>query len=67
MDAVNVSAVALMAVVTLCLALATLLQPWDAVAVGIAAGAAIALFRYRLSAVWLVAGGAALGWLAVAL
>lgn len=63
LDAVNVSAVGLMAVVTVRLALETLLQPLDWVAMGITVLAAIALFRWRLNAAWLVLGGAVLGWL----
>ncbi|NJL02923.1 MAG: chromate efflux transporter [Spirulinaceae cyanobacterium SM2_1_0] len=65
LDAVNVSAVALMAVVTVQLALVTLLRPLDGLAIAITLLAAIALFRFRLSAIWLVVGGAVLGWLAV--
>jgi chromate transporter len=63
LDAVNVSAVALMAVVTLHLAQTTLLQPFDLVAVLIAILAAIAVLHFRINAAWIVLGGAILGWL----
>ena len=60
LDAVNASAVALMAVVTLRLGQSFLdgWIPWT-----VAALATVLFFRYRVSAVWLVAGGAALGWI----
>ncbi|MBD1936426.1 chromate efflux transporter [Microcoleus sp. FACHB-68] len=70
LDAVNVSAIALMAAVTVQLARGTLLVStgtqlnidWPALFIAIiAAGAAI---RLRVSAVWLVLGGALMGWLA---
>jgi len=64
LDAVNASAVALMAVVTVQLALAVLLQPLDWAAIAIAVVAAVALFRFKLGSVWLVLGGALLGGLA---
>ncbi len=60
LDAVNASAVALMAAVTLELGLDTLVS-WPAWV--IAAVAAVAALRYKVSAVWLVLGGAVLGWL----
>ena len=60
LDAVNASAVALMAAVTLELGLDTLVS-WPAWL--IAAAAAVAALRFKVSAVWLVAGGAVVGWL----
>ncbi|MGB5970806.1 MAG: chromate efflux transporter [Spirulinaceae cyanobacterium] len=68
LDAVNVSSVALMVVVTLKLIQATLIQPTanfpiDLVAVGIAAIATIVLLRFKLNAAWLVLGGAVIGYL----
>lgn len=69
LDAVNVSAVALMAAVTVQLAKATLILPagtppyLDWPALFIAVIAAIAAIRFRLSALWLVLGSALLGWL----
>jgi len=65
LDAVNVSALALMAVVTLRLAAVTLFDPFDLVAVIIAGLAFIATFRFKLNAAWIVLGGAILGWLLV--
>ncbi|MDY6781525.1 MAG: chromate efflux transporter [Cyanobacteriota bacterium] len=64
LDAINVSAVALMAVVALQLARGTLLQPLQPVAWGIAIFAAIALFFFNLNPPWIVLGGAILGGLA---
>lgn len=70
LDAVNVSAIALMAAVTVQLARGTLIVStgtqlninWPALFIAVvAAGAAI---RFRVSAVWLVLGGALMGWLA---
>lgn len=60
LDAVNAAAVALMAAVILKLGSVTLtsLPSW-----GIALLAAVAFFRFRLSAVWLVLGGGLLGYL----
>ena len=59
LDAVNASAVALMAAVTLELGVDTLVS-WPAWL--IAAVAAVAALRYKVSAVWLVLGGAVVGW-----
>lgn len=59
LDAVNASAVALMAAVTLELG-AEVLVSWPAV--GIAGVAAVAVLRFKVSVVWVVLGGAALGW-----
>ena len=61
LDAVNVSAVGLMAVVTLQLAYSLFLQPFDYLAMVIFILGAIALFRFQLSPLWLVLGGAILG------
>ncbi|MDE2958262.1 MAG: chromate efflux transporter [Bacteroidota bacterium] len=60
LDAINVSAVALMLVVTVRLGLAVLTgwSPW--IVFGLAA---LATWRFRLHAGWLVAGGAAAGYL----
>lgn len=65
LDSVNVSALALMAVVTLRLARVTLFNPFDLVAVIITGLAFIATFRFKLNAAWIVLGGAILGWLFV--
>ena len=59
LDAVNASAVALMAAVTLELG-ADVLVSWPAA--GIAALAAVATLRFKVSVVWVVLGGAVLGW-----
>ncbi|MDB9312854.1 chromate efflux transporter [Spirulina sp. CS-785/01] len=64
LDAVNVSAVALMAVVTGQLAFTLLWQPLDGLAWGIVGLSAIALFWFKLGPVWLVLGGAILGYVA---
>lgn len=61
LDGVNVASLALMAVVTLQLGAAALI---DVPTVLIAALSALLLLRYKLNATWLVLGGAALGWLA---
>lgn len=66
LDAVNVSAVALMLVVTLQLAAATLTLPkapfLDFLAVAIAIISAVLAIRFRINAAWLVLGGAVIGW-----
>lgn len=71
LDAVNVSALALMAVVTLQLAIATLgkstLPYVDGLAVAIAIISAILAMRLRVNAAWLVLGGAVVGWVAFSL
>lgn len=61
LDAVNVSAVGLMAVVTLQIAYSLFLQPLDYIAILIFIIGAIALFRFQLSPLWLVLEGAILG------
>ena len=58
LDAVNAAAVALMLAVTVQLGASTLVS-WPAVL--IAALAAVAVLRFKLSVVWVVLGGAALG------
>ncbi|MBD1923377.1 chromate efflux transporter [Microcoleus sp. FACHB-831] len=67
LDAVNVSSVALMAVVTLQLGAATLLvakAPYvDFVALAIALLSAVLAIRFNINAAWLVLGGALIGWL----
>ncbi len=60
LDAVNASAVGLMAAVTLTLARATL-TGWTGWF--IFATAALLLLRFRLNAAWLVVGGGLIGWL----
>lgn len=66
LDAVNVSSVALMVVVTLQLATATLTvakSPYiDFLAVVIAIISAILAIRYQINSVWIVLGAACLGW-----
>ena len=59
LDAVNISAIGLMAAVVVNLAGSTLTD-WRTIF--IAAGAAIAGIRVKLNAAWLVAGGAVTGW-----
>lgn len=68
LDAINVSAVALMAVVTVQLAVATLTVPKapfvDVFALGIALISAVLVIRYKINTAWLVLGAALIGWLA---
>ncbi|MBW4443960.1 MAG: chromate efflux transporter [Plectolyngbya sp. WJT66-NPBG17] len=68
LDAVNVSAVALMAIVTLHLAISTLgaaKAPFvEIVAVAISLVSAVLAIRFRVNAAWLVLGGAVIGWVA---
>lgn len=59
MDAVNVSAVALMAVVSAELGIATLTSPANAVVFLVAV---VAVFAFRLSSLYVVLGGAVLGY-----
>ncbi|AFY34844.1 chromate efflux transporter [Calothrix sp. PCC 7507] len=65
LDAVNVSAVALMVVVTIQLVVATLTlakAPFvDFLAVAIAISSAVLAIRFRINAAWLVLGGAVIG------
>jgi chromate transporter len=71
LDAINVSAWALMAVVTLQLGVAALTLPQapfvDFLAVAIALIAAVLAIRYKMNASWLVLGGALIGWVALLL
>lgn len=60
LDAVNVSAVALMAVVTLQLGASVLVGP---VSVTIFAVATVLVLRFKVNAAWIVLGGAIAGWL----
>jgi chromate transporter len=60
LDAVNVSAIGLMAAVTVELARHTLID-WGAGLIALVS--AVALFRYNINSAWLVLGGAAIGWL----
>jgi chromate transporter len=60
LDAINVSAVALMAAVLLLLGQATLTS-WPAALIALLAGAAV--FRFKLSSFWLILGGAGLGYM----
>ncbi len=67
LDAVNVSAVAIMAVVTLNLLYQIVWVPtdglpfnWNAILILIVAG--IAIFKYQLNAAWVVLGSSLLGW-----
>jgi chromate transporter len=68
LDAVNVSAVALMVVVSLELAAATLIAKTaykvDFLAVAIAMVSAVLVIRFRINAAWLIFGGAFIGWVA---
>jgi len=59
LDAVNVSAIGLMAAVTLELAVAAL-KGWAGWAIGLAA--VVGLVKFRLNPAWLVVGGAVAGW-----
>ncbi len=59
LDAVNISAIGLMAAVVVQLA-GSAVTDWRAVI--IAAGTAIAGLRFKLNTAWLVAGGAVMGW-----
>ncbi|MCC6680425.1 MAG: chromate efflux transporter [Phycisphaeraceae bacterium] len=61
LDGVNVGALAIMVVVSFNLARASLI---DALTIIAAAVSSLLLLRYRLSATWLIAGGAVMGWLA---
>lgn len=63
LDAVNVSAVGLMLVVTLSLAYSLFFEPLDYRAMVIFIIGAIGLFRFKLGPLWLVLGGAVLGFL----
>ena len=58
LDGVNVSSVAVMAVVTAQLARAAIVDPWTA---AIAVASAVLLLRFRASPAWLVPAGALLG------
>ncbi len=60
LDAVNASAVGLMAAVVISLGVTTLIS-WQAWLIALAA--AVLLLRWRVSAPWLVLGGAVVGWL----
>ena len=67
LDAVNASAIGLMAAVTVELARHTLID-WEAKQIDWGAGlialvSAALLFRYKINSAWLVLGGAAIGWL----
>jgi chromate transporter len=62
LDGVNVASLALMVVVTWQLARATLISPLPVV---VCAVSFVALVQYRMNATWLIAAGAAIGWLAV--
>ncbi len=65
LDAVNISSVALMVVVTVELARAIILPSrlFDWVAAIIAISSAILLVRYRINAAWMVLGNAVIGWI----
>ena len=60
LDAVNASAIGLMAAVTVELARHTLID-WGAWVIAIISAAV--LFRYKINSAWLVLGGAGIGWL----
>ena len=59
LDGVNVASLALMAVVTVELGRASLV---DRPSVALAVGAAVLLVRFKVNATWLVLAGAAVGW-----
>jgi chromate transporter len=61
LDGVNVASLALMAIVAGQMARASLIQPWT---IALAAASGVALFRFRLNAMWLILGGASVGLLA---
>ena len=61
LDGINVASLALMAVVSMQLGIAALVDP---VTVAIAAASFVALLRYRVNSAWLIAGGALAGILA---
>lgn len=63
LDAVNASAVALLAVVFWTLTRQTLFQPFDLWATLITIAAIVLLFRYKVNTTWLIIGGAIIGWL----
>jgi chromate transporter len=65
LDAVNISSVALMVVVTIELGFAIILPAlrFDWVAALIAVCSAIVLVRYRINAAWIVLGSAVIGWI----
>ena len=58
LDGVNVASLALMAVVTARLGRASVV---DAITIAIAAGAALALFKWKVSSIWLILAGAGVG------
>lgn len=60
LDAVNASAIGLMAAVTVELARHTLID-WGAWLIALISAAV--LFRYKVNSAWLILGGAAIGWL----
>ena len=60
LDGVNVASLALMAVVSWHLGRASLV---DGLTIGLAVASLIALARFRVNSVWLIAAGGALGWL----
>lgn len=60
LDGVNVASLALMTVVTWQLGRAALVDP---VAIAVAVASGVLLFRYRLNSIWLILGGAAVGFL----
>lgn len=64
LDAVNVSAVALMGVVTYQLAQETFLAPFNPLGALLMLLSMLLLIRYRVNAAWLLLGGAILGFLA---
>ncbi|MBS9393014.1 MAG: chromate efflux transporter [Dolichospermum sp. LBC05a] len=69
LDAVNVSAVALMVLTTIQLGIATLILPKthyvDFVGLGISIISAILAIRYRINAAYLILGGGIIGWSAL--
>jgi chromate transporter len=71
LDAVNVSALALMVLTTMQLGMATLILPkthdLDFLGLGISVISAILVLFYRINAMYLILGGSIIGWVALIL
>jgi chromate transporter len=64
LDGVNVASLALMVVVSWRLGRAAIVDWWTLV---VAVASLVAIVRYRLNPAWLIAAGAALGWMSLSL